>query len=55
MKREKAAASFKRDSANLSINAAKGLNNTGALDASNNLTIRVNEGAATLGGSINEL
>lgn len=46
---------FKRDSANLSINAAKGLNNTGALDASNNLTIRVNEGAATLGGSINAM
>jgi len=46
---------FKRNSANLSINAAKGLNNTGALDASNNLTIRVNEGAATLGGSINAM
>ena len=46
---------FKRNSANLSINAAKGLNNTGVLDASNNLTIRVNEGAATLGGSINAM
>ena len=46
---------FKRNSANLSINAAKGLNNTGALDASNNLTIRVNEGATTLGGSINAM
>ncbi len=46
---------FKRNPANLSINAAKGLNNTGALDASNNLTIRVNEGAATLGGSINAM
>ena len=46
---------FKRNSANLSINAAKGLNNTGALDASNNLTIRVNEGAITLGGSINAM
>ena len=46
---------FKRNPANLSINAARGLNNTGALDASNNLTIRVNEGAATLGGSINAM
>lgn len=46
---------FKRNSANLSINAAKGMNNTGALDASNNLTIRVNEGATTLGGSINAM
>ena len=46
---------FKRNSANLSINAAKGLNNTGVLDASNNLTIRVNEGVATLGGSINAM
>ena len=46
---------FKRNPANMSINAAKGLNNTGALDASNNLTIRVNEGAATLGGSINAM
>ena len=46
---------FKRNPANLSINAAKGLNNTGVLDVSNNLTIRVNEGAATLGGSINAM
>ena len=46
---------FKRNPANLSINAAKGLNNKGALDASNNLTIRVNEGATTLGGSINAM
>ena len=46
---------FKRNPSNLSINAARGLNNTGALDASNNLTIRVNEGAATLGGSINAM
>ena len=46
---------FKRNPANLSINAARGLNNTGALDSSNNLTIRVNEGAATLGGSINAM
>ena len=46
---------FKRNPANLSINVAKGLNNTGALDTSNNLTIRVNEGAATLGGSINAM
>ena len=51
----KGSGNFKRNPANLSINAAKGLNNTGALDASNNLTIRVNEGAATLGGSINAM